>query len=441
MESLVYFFGKDKDTYYQYPTDYTKDFFTRELTYARNKAQIAIHRDGNLLFYSYIRQLDSKESLIGISFATDCILLDYKDLFSSLETFFSILADSGTIIMYNGNGQVVINPHPFSDDKVYLEELSSKIKTFIAEIPKSKKKILPAQDFSVSKDDCKKLSLEDGNTEIALALNSYSNVYISTTKQEIETVTSVGAQIREKTERIQQLEIENEKIKKQKKQYRLVLLLGLVLMGCVVGLIAFNNNVESLKSELEDKTSTISSLRSDINDKNSTIDGLNSTISSKNSTISSLRADITNLQSQIEELKEDKQTLIQSMAKLPPLLITDLKMGIVYKNGDVYVEHGKTLYSSSTMYLSPLISYYGIRSESVTLKMKLYKPNGSLAYNSDISPSGFTNKTEMYTGLGNNEYRLTGWGNETKGFWGSGDYRIEIWYNSSCIYSKAFTIY
>ena len=73
--------------------------------------------------------------------------------------------------------------------------------------------------------------------------------------------------------------------------------------------------------------------------------------------------------------------------------------------------------------------------------MKLYKPDGSLSYNADISPSGFTNKTEMHTSLGNNEYRLTGWGNETKGNWGSGDYRIEIWYNSTCIYSKAFTIY
>ena len=441
MNSFVYFFGKDRETYYQYPTDYTKDFFTKELDYARNKAQVAIHRDGNLLSYSYIRQLDSKESLIGISVATDCILLDYQDLFAFFESIFSDLADSGTIIMYNGNGQVIINPIPFSDNKLYLEELSHKIQTTIADIPQSKKKKLPTQDFSVSKDDCKKLSLEDGNTEIALALNSYSNVYISTTKQEIETVTSVGAQIREKTARIQQLESENEKIKKQKKQYRLVLFLGLVLMCCVVGLIVFNNNVESLKSELEDKTSTISHLRSNINDKNNTIDGLNSKISEKNSTISTLRSNITTLQSKIEELKEDKQTLIQSMAKLPPLLITDLKMGIVYKNGDVYVEHGKTLYSSSTMYLSPVISYYGIRSESVTLKMKLFTPNGSLSYNSNTSPSGFTNKTDIYTVLGNYERRLTGWGNDTKGHWRSGEYRIEIWYNSMCLYSKTFTIY
>ncbi len=441
MESPVYYFGRDRETYNQYPTDYTEDFFRRELSDARNKAQIAIHRDGNLLYYSYIRQLDNKESKLGISIATDFIILDFQDLFETLETFYSILAESGSIIKFDDNGNVIINPHPFSDEKIYLEELSKEIKAYIADIPKNKQRKLPVQDFSVSKDDCKELSLEDGNTEIALALESYSNVYLSTTRLEIEKVTSWGSQIREKTDRIRQLESENEKIKKQKKQYRLVLLLAFVLMGCIIGLIAFNNNIESLKSELEYKKSTITSLRSDIDDKNSTISELNSTISKKNSEISGLKNDVSELKTQVEQLEEDKKALKSTISKLPPLLITDLKMGIANNDGDTVVEHGSTIYSSSTMYLSPKIYYYGTRSGSITLKTKIFTPSGTMSYNSNVSPEGYTNKTEMYVSEGSNNRIMTGWGSNSKGYWSSGNYRIEIWYNSTCLYSKSFRIY
>ena len=441
MESLVYYFGKDRETYYQYPTDYTEDFFRRELSDARNRAQIAIHRDGNLLFYSYIRQFDNKESKLGISIATDFIILDFQDLFETLETFYSTLAESGTIIKFDDNGNVIINPHPFSDEKVYLEELSKEIKAYIADIPKYKRRILPVQDYSVSKNDCKELSLEDGNIEIALALERYSNVYVSTTRLEIEKVTSWGSQIREKTERIQQLESENEKIKKQKKQYRLVLLLAIIIMGCIVGLVAFNNNIESLKSELEDKKSTITSLRSDIENKNSTISELNSTISRKNSEISGFKKNVSELKTQVEQLEEDKEALKNTISKLPPLLITDLKMGISNYDGDTVVEHGSTIYSSSTMYLSPKIYYYGTRSGSITLKTKIFTPSGTMSYNSSVSPEGYTNKTEMYVSEGSNNRILTGWGSNNKGNWSAGNYRIEVWYNTTCLYSKTFKIY
>ncbi len=441
MESLVYYFGRDRESYYQYPTDYTEDFFRRELTYARNKAQIAIHRDGNLLFYSYILQLDNKGSKLGISIATDFIILDFQDLFETLEKFYSILAESGTIIKFDNNGKVVINPHPFCDEKVSLEKLSKEIKTYMADIPKNKRRKMPGQDYSVSKDDCKELSLEDGNTEIALALEHYSNIYLSTTRLEIDRVTSLGSQIREKTERIQQLESENEKIKKQKKQYRLVLLLAFVLMGCVVGLIAFNNNNESLKLELENKKSTITSLCSDIDNKNDTITELNSKISKKDSEISVLNKNVSKLKSQIEQLEEDKEALKNSISKLPPILITDLKMGITNNDGDIVVEHGNTIYSSSTMFLSPKIYYYGNRSGSITLKTKIFTPSGTMSNNQNTSPEGYTNKTEMYVSEGSNNRIMTGWGSNSKGYWKSGNYRIEIWYNSTCLYSKSFIIY
>lgn len=432
MESLVYYFGKDRDNYYQYPTDYTEDFFQKELINARNKAQIAIHRDGNLLFYSYIRQLDNKESKIGISLATDFIFLDYQDLFETLEAFYSSLAESGTIIRFDDNGQVTIIPNPFSDEKVYLEELSKRIKAYISDVPNSKRRKLPVQDFSVSKDDCKELSLEDGNLEIALALESFSNVYLSTNRLEIEKVTSWGAQIREKTERIQQLETENEKIRKQKKQYRLVLFLALILMACVVGLIAFNNNIKGLKAELEEKRNTISALRSDVEEKNTTITNLNSTVAKQKSEISRLNTKVSGLNTTIEELEEDKQNLKNSLAKLPPLIIDEIRIGSEQDKWTIInIKPGDRLVSYNVKYLFPEISYYGIRSGNFTLTHKIYNSSGKLHCSCD---------TEVNVSNGAGKTQLAAYGNNNGGSWSAGRYRLELWYKSTLLYSKDITI-
>ena len=40
-----------------------------------------------------------------------------------------------------------------------------------------------------------------------------------------------------------------------------------------------------------------------------------------------------------------------------------------------------------------------------------------------------------------NTYSLNGWGNRNKGHWTSGTYRIEVWYENTCLKSKTFTIY
>lgn len=131
MEVLVYYFGQDRTGYYQYPTDYTEDFFRQNLAQARNKVQIAIHRDGNLLFYNYIRCLDELGSKIGIGFATDFILLDYQNLFETFANFYVRLVEDGAIVQLTSNGQIIIKPQPFANEKTYLDEFAKSIEEFI----------------------------------------------------------------------------------------------------------------------------------------------------------------------------------------------------------------------------------------------------------------------------------------------------------------------
>lgn len=137
----------------------------------------------------------------------------------------------------------------------------------------------------------------------------------------------------------------------------------------------------------------------------------------------------------------EKESLISSIRNLNvPLIITDVKMGNVYNNGNFETNYGSKIYSVNTMYLKPCIYYVGLTSGNKTFKVKLYEPSGTLSIGSS-SPTGFSYQDTGDIYVGENTLTLNGWGNETKGHWEAGTYRIEIWYNNQCLFSKTFRIY
>lgn len=177
-----------------------------------------------------------------------------------------------------------------------------------------------------------------------------------------------------------------------------------------------------------------------IKDKDAWISSLNDQIYDKQETIDDLKDELEEAKTKMSDMQDNEKNLESALAKLPPLLITDLQMGVTNNERDIMVPHGNTIYSSETMFLSPSISYYGIRSEEVELHMKLFTPSGRMAYNVSESPSGFTNKTSFWTFKGENTRILNGWGKNVRGNWSAGSYRIEIWYGSTCLYSKDFEV-
>lgn len=144
--------------------------------------------------------------------------------------------------------------------------------------------------------------------------------------------------------------------------------------------------------------------------------------------------------SEVREELYEVRSIISDISEEYPLIITDIKIGNVYKGGDIQTDYGKRIYDFSTMYLKPKISYIGLKSGTKTLKVKWYTPSGYLS-RGDSSPFGFSQSDDEYISRGRNTLTLSGWGNDHKGHWSCGTYRIEIWYNNSCLKSKTFTIY
>lgn len=183
-----------------------------------------------------------------------------------------------------------------------------------------------------------------------------------------------------------------------------------------------------LYAEADDKYSRANRERNEYRNK---YENASSTTSSLQSEISSLKQERDNARSELSKLKN-------KISSTYPLIINDIEIANKYKGGNIETDFGRTIYSSSTMYLTPKIEYYGLSSGTKTLKVKLYRPDGSL---STGSYSTYSYSDDAYLYEGENSYTLSGWGNENKGHWRSGTYRIEIWYENSCLKSKTFTIY
>lgn len=156
--------------------------------------------------------------------------------------------------------------------------------------------------------------------------------------------------------------------------------------------------------------------------------------------LSELKSELKSVESERDKAQQDLANLRNRIGKTTPLVITDIQIANKYKGGTIETSYGSTIYSSNTMYLAPKITYTGYASGNKTLYVKLFRPSGVMSTGTN-SPSGYSYSDTEYIYTGENTCELMSWGNETKGHWESGTYRIEIWYNNSCLKSKSFTIY
>lgn len=163
-------------------------------------------------------------------------------------------------------------------------------------------------------------------------------------------------------------------------------------------------------------------------------------ISSLESKVSSLEGDLRTARSERDAAKRELSDFRDYVGITIPFVISDIEIANTSYDGTIETAFGSIIYSSRSMYLTPRIKYVGFSSGSKTIYVKIYNPYGTLCTGSS-SPSGYSYSSSFSVSTGQNTYQLSGWGSSTRGHWSSGNYRIEIWYNNSCVKSKSFTIY
>lgn len=161
-----------------------------------------------------------------------------------------------------------------------------------------------------------------------------------------------------------------------------------------------------------------------------------------------MKSKTSSLQDEVSEMEIERDNALtelsdfkSSIGSTYPIVITDIEIANVYKDGTIETDYGNTLYDYRTLYLKPRITYTGLTSGTKEFKIKWVMPSGALR-TGDSSPYGYSFSESAYVSEGSyNTLDFTGWGNDNSGNWSSGRYRVEIWYDDVCLKSKDVRIY
>ena len=435
MNHSVYIFGDLGNGFSQYPDDFTRKFFQVKSSELTAATQIALHREGNIIYYSYYRRLlggTISNHFIGISVCFNSIFTkELNALFRVFEQCITDIAVSGKLIEFSKDGDLLSSTDSFCLMREEIERVSSFVSVAVNKIPSSSFINLPPVNYGADKDKICSCALEDAEAHLPKLLFDTNNILILKDKDyKSSQFVGFAKQLSELYDSNQTLEKENARLKNQvaelnrkKKQYRLVTLLSFIALVAIALIIFFRQNVIELQSVVEDKESII-------NTKEQRIETLKSEVSKKDASISSLKKKIADKESQISKM--DSFIVDFAASSVCPISISDIEL----KGGDG--DWGDPIYSSNTTYIYSRMKAHSLTDGSVDIFVKFYTPNGL-----SRSSSGDTYSYSCSVNLQKNQATTiyaNGWGGDTKGFWKSGSYRIEFWYKDICLGAKYYTI-
>lgn len=435
MNTHVYLFGCLGNGYTQYPDDYARDIHQKFYEKSVSQTQIAIHRDGNLMYYGYIRKLDDNSRYIGICvLLNDVMFSNVGALFPIFENAFADLVTHGEILQFTDKGEIITKVDNLFDKQQEIDRISALMQDDIEESVAFLQK-LPPLSYAIANYESKTFSVSDSDEDIVEASCKYGYTFVLKDEDyESAALTSsknIILRLNSEKNKISSdfavLKKDYDKLAEQKKQYKKVVILCFVLALCGVGLCFLVFSLNRTHSNLRDA-------EMDLSQREETIDELDEEVDNLSVSLKSERERTASLESQLRELKSNYENYM-------PIIITDVDIANVYNDGRIETDYDNSIYSNRSMYLKPKITYTGVKTdEDVTINVRLYTPSGTFSRGSS-SPSYCSYSESFSVYSGSNSYYFQGWGGSSMGHWSSGTYRFEFWYGSVCLMSKSFTLY
>lgn len=243
MNFNLYIHGTPDGRYNQYPYDYTAPML-EEWQKGDNGTQMVIYRKMDLVYYDFVEKLNDKGDKIGL-----CIVFNNAQLLRPklLIDFFNDIVDnylikSGEIIRYGGDGKIHYNIHKFNEAiKSYQRIISiinseletNEVKYGIVPLTSSYNGYNTYDCIDYKSSDEQIVALTNKHNKVLVkdsysAENSYFNQLISNLRTE-----NISAK-----NKIKELESEIDKVNRQKKQYKWVAILGIIVV--IFGVVLWN---------------------------------------------------------------------------------------------------------------------------------------------------------------------------------------------------------
>jgi hypothetical protein len=308
----VYIFGEFNSGYNQYPDDYTKLIFEKFYSNSESITQVGIHRDGNLMYYGYIRKLELTRYIGFCVVLNSAMLTKINNLFTLFENIIFDLVSNGELLHFNEQGIIVTNIDKIYLDREKIDLITQSLSAGIIKLQKTAKP-LPALNNSVSKNTIKSFSIDDNLNDIIYSSHTFGYTFIYKSKDYNTPKLNNFKEIIERlnnekinlTNELNELNEKYQKTIKQKKQFRFVALLFFVLLGCLIGLLGLNKNLNQANNTITKQANTLNNKSFEIQSLENENQNLQNEITNKNLEIKSLKKKNRNLQNQIDAYEQD----------------------------------------------------------------------------------------------------------------------------------------
>ena len=183
MNSTIYIFGNLKGEFTLYPDNSAIKIFQKQITMVRGVTQIVTRREGDLLYYSYIRKLQdwakNNPKYIGIVLLLNGVMITDVDLlFSFFEEQLKNMAFGNEIIGIDDNGNIVPMCFSIMNKKHEVERITKLIKEDLS-IMEKKLSYLPPLCYEISINETYYALYNEGNEKLIKLIAKYPYVCIN----------------------------------------------------------------------------------------------------------------------------------------------------------------------------------------------------------------------------------------------------------------------
>jgi len=249
MKAEIYIFGNFADGYSQHPDDSNRELFATVSNNRKGSSEIVYHRENSLSYYIYLREIShSSGAFIGLCYVfNDVFINDFSNLFDVFEDAITNLVVTGELVEFTNDGQLTSKVDQLYAHQEELQRIADHLNNRLPSLERHMEK-LPLVNYSISNAEWKTVSFDD-ISEIQPLIRNYDNVrVIKGENYDAEALKGYAAKLKSQNARIKDLEKENTKLQRQKKQFTVVvILMSLIAIGVLIFAYVINNKNEHIR--------------------------------------------------------------------------------------------------------------------------------------------------------------------------------------------------
>lgn len=314
MKATTYIFGNFADGYSQYPDNYTRDLFAPLAKSRKGATELIYHRDGGLTYYIYTREISrSAKTFIGLCYVfNDILITDFSFLFNIFEDTITNIVVKGELLEFTNEGNLSTKVSQLYTNAEELQRISDYLNSKLSSIGRYAEK-LPAQNFAVPTSEWKNFTFDELDS-IKSVVKNYSNIRVikgenydtDSLKGYAHKLKTKNEEIKTLTNEIFKLKGEISTLKRQKKQFAVVVVLIIII---AIGLLIFMAKINDKNEIIERRDTKIVELE-DHRDRLITDSvNLTSALTSTKETLRLKKKELEQLQTNYSNLETEKNEL------------------------------------------------------------------------------------------------------------------------------------